>query len=92
MAGRFSQFSLNIAPNGFNFGTEIGEVIWKMGMNSQIDGIDRRILAALHRDGRMSMTELAATVGLSKTPCQLRVKRLRADGYYDDDKHPEEME
>ncbi|MEJ6709801.1 MAG: Lrp/AsnC ligand binding domain-containing protein [Amylibacter sp.] len=49
--------------------------------DSQLDAIDRKILAALHRDGRMSMTELASTVGLSKTPCQLRVKRLRSDGF-----------
>jgi Lrp/AsnC family transcriptional regulator, leucine-responsive regulatory protein len=49
--------------------------------DSQLDAIDRKILTALHRDGRMSMTELAGTVGLSKTPCQLRVKRLRGEGY-----------
>ncbi len=50
-------------------------------VDSSLDEIDRKILRALHRDGRMSMTELASTVGLSKTPCQLRVKRLRGDGF-----------
>ncbi|WP_069301366.1 Lrp/AsnC family transcriptional regulator [Neptunicoccus sediminis] len=52
-----------------------------MAVDGQIDGFDRKILAALHRDGRMAITELAALVGLSKTPCQLRVKRLRETGY-----------
>ncbi len=49
--------------------------------DSQLDAFDRKIMAALHRDGRMSMTELASTVGLSKTPCQLRVKKLRDSGF-----------
>lgn len=50
-------------------------------IDSQLDAFDRKILAALHRDGRMSMTDLASTVGLSKTPCQLRVKKLRDSGF-----------
>lgn len=48
---------------------------------SSIDGIDRKILDVLHRDGRISMTDLAASVGLSKTPCQVRVKKLREAGF-----------
>jgi Lrp/AsnC family transcriptional regulator, leucine-responsive regulatory protein len=47
----------------------------------QLDRIDRNILAALSREGRLSMAELAARVGLSKTPVQARVRRLEADGY-----------
>ncbi|MDF3151452.1 Lrp/AsnC ligand binding domain-containing protein [Mesorhizobium sp. XAP10] len=47
----------------------------------QLDRIDRNILAALASDGRLSMSELAAKVGLSKTPVQARVKRLEKDGY-----------
>jgi len=47
----------------------------------QLDRIDRNILAALSREGRLSMAELAAQVGLSKTPVQARVRRLEADGY-----------
>lgn len=50
-------------------------------MVDQLDRIDRNILAALSRDGRLSMAELAARVGLSKTPVQARVRRLEADGY-----------
>jgi Lrp/AsnC family leucine-responsive transcriptional regulator len=47
----------------------------------QLDRIDRNILATLARDGRLSMAELAAQVGLSKTPVQARVKRLEKEGY-----------
>ncbi|WP_411196382.1 Lrp/AsnC family transcriptional regulator, partial [Rhizobium sp.] len=48
---------------------------------SELDQFDRKILAALAEDGRLSITDLAARVGLSKTPCQLRFKRLINDGY-----------
>jgi len=51
--------------------------------DSEFDPFDRKILEALSEDGRMSITDLAAHVGLSKTPCQLRFKRLIADGYID---------
>ena len=47
---------------------------------SQIDQIDRKIIAELRVDGRLSVTELASRVGLSKTPCQIRLKRLVDDG------------
>jgi Lrp/AsnC family leucine-responsive transcriptional regulator len=53
----------------------------KMQMDSEIDQFDRRILQALAEDGRMSVTDLAKRVGLSKTPCQVRLKRLMNDGY-----------
>ncbi|MDR6833573.1 MULTISPECIES: Lrp/AsnC family transcriptional regulator [unclassified Sphingopyxis] len=41
-----------------------------------LDDFDRKILAILRRDGRMTFTDLAQHVGLSKTPCQQRVRRL----------------
>lgn len=49
--------------------------------DSKIDEFDRKILHALKRDGRMSATDLAQEIGLSKTPCLNRMKRLQADGY-----------
>ena len=49
--------------------------------NSQLDRFDLAILSHLSRDGRLPITELAQKVGLSKTPCQVRVKRLQAEGY-----------
>ncbi|MEM1164460.1 MAG: Lrp/AsnC ligand binding domain-containing protein [Pseudomonadota bacterium] len=50
-------------------------------VHSQLDNIDRRILAILEREGRMPVTTLAAEVGLSKTPCQTRIRRLEAEGF-----------
>ncbi|MFG1348810.1 Lrp/AsnC family transcriptional regulator [Xanthobacter autotrophicus] len=49
--------------------------------DSHIDAFDSRIIAALVEDGRMSVTELAARVGLSRSPCQARLKRLMDEGY-----------
>jgi Lrp/AsnC family leucine-responsive transcriptional regulator len=46
-----------------------------------LDRFDKRILAALTKDGRMPVTTLAQMVGLSKTPCQVRLRRLQEDGY-----------
>jgi len=45
-----------------------------------LDDFDRKIIAALRRDGRMPVTALAEQVGLSKTPCQVRLKRLVDSG------------
>ena len=45
-----------------------------------LDEFDRKIIAILGRDGRMTYTELAQRVGLSKTPCQQRVRRLVDSG------------
>lgn len=42
----------------------------------EMDEFDRKIIAALVEDGRMTVTDLAVTVGLSKTPCQVRLRRL----------------
>jgi Lrp/AsnC family transcriptional regulator, leucine-responsive regulatory protein len=50
-------------------------------MDSPIDAYDRKILAVLSRDGRIPVTELARRVGLSKTPCQVRIRKLEAAGY-----------
>jgi Lrp/AsnC family leucine-responsive transcriptional regulator len=48
---------------------------------SHIDQFDRKILQVLAEDGRMSITHLANLIGLSKTPTQLRLKRLMTEGY-----------
>lgn len=45
-----------------------------------LDRIDRRILAVLAADGRITLTDLAAKVGLSKSPAQVRVRRLEESG------------
>ncbi|WAT01610.1 Lrp/AsnC family transcriptional regulator [Rouxiella chamberiensis] len=45
-----------------------------------MDRTDRKILAELQIDGRLSLTELAERVGLSLSPCQRRVKALEQEG------------
>lgn len=46
----------------------------------RLDSIDRRILEFLQADGRMTVQELAARVGLSPSPCARRVRMLEAAG------------
>jgi Lrp/AsnC family transcriptional regulator, leucine-responsive regulatory protein len=41
-----------------------------------LDEYDRKILDVLREDGRITVTDLAQRIGLSKTPCQQRLKRL----------------
>ena len=45
-----------------------------------LDRIDRRILALMQTNGRISNLELADGIGLSPTPCSRRVKRLEESG------------
>jgi Lrp/AsnC family transcriptional regulator, leucine-responsive regulatory protein len=46
-----------------------------------LDRADLQIIKELQEDARMTLTELASRVGLSKTPCQLRMRRLEEQGY-----------
>jgi Lrp/AsnC family leucine-responsive transcriptional regulator len=50
-------------------------------IEGELDRFDRAILEALAEDGRMTVTELAQKVGLSKTPTQVRMRRLIDSGY-----------
>jgi len=47
----------------------------------QLDATDRRILALLQREGRISNAELAERIALSPSACHRRVQRLEADGF-----------
>lgn len=47
---------------------------------SDLDGFDRKILDVLAIEGRISVTELARRIGLSKSPTQARLKRLEETG------------
>ncbi|WP_208353141.1 Lrp/AsnC family transcriptional regulator [Pseudaestuariivita rosea] len=49
--------------------------------SDELDRFDKAILAILRQDGRLSVTDLSKRVGLSKTPCQIRLKRLQANGF-----------
>jgi Lrp/AsnC family leucine-responsive transcriptional regulator len=44
------------------------------------DALDRRIIAELQADARLTNVELAKKVGLSPSPCLRRVKRLEKAG------------
>src|SRR3546814_5051555 len=46
----------------------------------KLDTIDRKILAALQDNGRLSNVELAERVGLSPSPCLRRVRQLEDAG------------
>ena len=48
---------------------------------SRLDEIDRKILAELQADGRMTNVELAKRVGISAPPCLRRVRTLEESGY-----------
>jgi Lrp/AsnC family transcriptional regulator, leucine-responsive regulatory protein len=45
-----------------------------------LDDIDRKILAVLQTDGRISLADLSAKVGLSPSPCLRRIRMLERDG------------
>lgn len=45
-----------------------------------MDAVDRKILATLQEDGRLTVTELAARVGLSVSPCHRRLRELERTG------------
>ena len=45
-----------------------------------MDDVDRKILAELQRDGRLTLTELADRVRLSVSPCHRRLRTLERSG------------
>ena len=47
----------------------------------KIDAIDRKILAELQADGRMTNVELSKRLGISAPPCLRRVRTLEESGY-----------
>ncbi|SEG85711.1 MULTISPECIES: Lrp/AsnC family transcriptional regulator [Marinobacterium] len=48
---------------------------------NDLDKFDRAIIKELQLDARITVTGLASKVGLSKTPCQIRMRRLEEQGY-----------
>ncbi|MGX5832179.1 Lrp/AsnC family transcriptional regulator [Mesorhizobium sp. 43Arga] len=47
---------------------------------SKLDPIDLKILDAIQRDGRITKLALAEKVGLSPTPCWMRLRKLEKAG------------
>src|SRR5438477_7438672 len=45
-----------------------------------LDRIDFRILEALQKDASASVSDIAATAGISASPCWRRIQKLEADG------------
>ncbi len=45
-----------------------------------MDKLDKKILDLLQHDGALTATEVADRIGLSKTPCWRRIKRLQDEG------------
>ena len=48
---------------------------------SKLDAVDRKILAELQNDGRITNVDLAGKVGISAPPCLRRVRSLEEGGY-----------
>jgi Lrp/AsnC family leucine-responsive transcriptional regulator len=48
--------------------------------NISLDSIDRKLLAALQENGRLTATELADRVGLTTSPCLRRLRLLEEAG------------
>ncbi|MEO1611179.1 MAG: Lrp/AsnC family transcriptional regulator [Pseudomonadota bacterium] len=48
--------------------------------SGKIDAIDRRIMAELQADGRMTNVELSKRLGISAPPCLRRVRALEEEG------------
>ncbi len=61
----------------------MGQNISKINANTPVnlDSFDEKILDVLSGHGRISISELARRINLSKTPTQARVKRLESEGY-----------
>ena len=49
--------------------------------NLKLDRLDIRILCQLQKNGRITNVDMANAVGLSPSPCLIRVKRLEKAGY-----------
>ncbi|TIW95249.1 MAG: Lrp/AsnC family transcriptional regulator, partial [Mesorhizobium sp.] len=47
---------------------------------AKLDPIDLKILDAIQRDGRITKLALAGQVGLSPTPCWMRLRKLEKAG------------
>ena len=48
--------------------------------SSRLDDIDRRILRALQRNGRLTNAALAEEIGMAPSPCLRRLRALEEDG------------
>lgn len=47
----------------------------------ELDEFEKKIISIMSTNGRIPVTELAKHIGLSKSPCQARLKRLESEGF-----------
>src|SRR5262245_28364075 len=73
MIGRLSPNTRNVLPTTTTAGRNGRRICF-------VDNIDRKILALLQEDGRLTVTDLAARVGLSLSPCHRRLRELERTG------------
>jgi len=50
------------------------------GQSSEMDETDQRLISALRHDARASLSDLALTLGVSRTTVRARIERLRRAG------------
>ena len=50
------------------------------GRSSEMDETDQRLISALRHDARASLSDLALTLGVSRTTVRARIERLRRAG------------
>lgn len=79
--GDTNRYDISINENLFSINQTIGNMKSQKSSTKPLDRTDRRILAALQADGRVSNVALARQVNLSPTPCLERVRRLERDGF-----------
>src|SRR4051794_18520677 len=66
--------------NIFLLGLHLLDTPFKERRRTEMDAIDRKILAVVQDDASLSVAEIGQRVGLSSTPCWKRLQRLEADG------------
>jgi DNA-binding Lrp family transcriptional regulator len=71
--GRISPYCRKVLPSFTGQEQFYGRIFF-------VDSIDRKILALLQEDGRLTITELATRVGLSVSPCHRRLRELERSG------------
>lgn len=79
--GHTNRYDISINEDLFSINQTIGNMKSQKSSTKPLDRTDRRILAALQADGRVSNVALARQVNLSPTPCLERVRRLERDGF-----------
>ena len=62
-------------------GLSVGKFTLENTKDSDLDQFDMKIIDAVVENGRISVTDLAEKIGLSKTPVTARFRRLIEDGY-----------